>query len=156
MTDIKGYEGKYAITSCGKVYSYRSKKFLKPKQTRQGYLQVELCRNGSKESKYIHRLVAETYIPNPLGLSEVNHKNEIKTDNYINNLEWISHEDNMRYGSRTAKTQKPVVCIELGKTFQSITLASSILNVEASSISRVCKGERKTAGGYHFKYEEVI
>jgi hypothetical protein len=88
MEDIKGYEGLYAVTSCGRVWSYRSKKFLKPKEDKNGYLSVGLRLNGKQDRRYIHRLVAEAYIPNPAALPQVNHKDEIKSHNYINNLEW--------------------------------------------------------------------
>lgn len=86
MKDIKNYEGLYAITSCGRVWSYRNQMFLKPANAGKGYLKVGLSKNGFLEQCYVHRLVAEAYIPNPLGLPEVNHLDEIKSHNYVNNL----------------------------------------------------------------------
>ena len=65
MKDIKGYEGLYAVTSCGKVWSYRRKIFLSPSYDNNGYLMVNLSVGGNVKTKYIHRLVAEAYIPNP-------------------------------------------------------------------------------------------
>lgn len=94
MKDIKGYEGIYAITSCGKVWGYRSQKFLKPKICK-GYLRINLCKNGIKKTYSIHRLVAETYIPNPNNLEEVHHINANKTDNYVGNLQWVTKQDNL-------------------------------------------------------------
>jgi hypothetical protein len=101
MVDISGYEGIYAITSCGRVWSYRKQKFLKgagnPK-----YLYVEL---GHGNKKYIHRLVAEAYLPNPENLPCVNHKDENPQNNSINNLEWCSYQYNNIYGHRIEKTK---------------------------------------------------
>lgn len=105
MRDIKGYEGLYGITSCGRVWSYRNKKFLKPGNC-QGYLRVVLCKKGEGQSFYVHRLVAEAYIPNPQGLPEVNHKDEVKSHNWINNLEWCDRTYNINYGTRTAKQKE--------------------------------------------------
>lgn len=103
MKDILDYEGLYAITSCGKVWSYRSQKFLKPKIKKNGYLEVDLRKNGSHKFCLVHRLVAEAYINNPFNLAEVNHKDEIKAHNWINNLEWVSHKDNCNYGTRNER-----------------------------------------------------
>jgi hypothetical protein len=109
MKDIQGYEGLYAVTSCGKVWSYKSKKFLKPVDAGYGYMVVCLSKGNVLRNKRIHRLVAEAYLPNPDNLPDVNHKNECKTDNYINNLEWVSHKDNCNHGTRNlriSETQK--------------------------------------------------
>ena len=105
MRDIKDYEGLYAITSCGRVWSYRRKKFLKPGNSR-GYLTVTLCKEGQQKTYSIHRLVAEAYIPNPEGLPQVNHKDECKTNNCINNLEWCDGVYNVNYGTRNLRAVK--------------------------------------------------
>ena len=147
MKDIKGYEGLYAITSCGRVWSYRSKKFLKLAKEKNGYMSVCLSEEGRKKKYSIHRLVAEAYIPNPLGLSDVNHKNEDKSKNYINNLEWLSRKNNVRYSQAT-----PVYCIELNRTFDSTREVETELGINHTSVGDVCKGKRKTAGGYHWRY----
>lgn len=106
MADIQGYEGLYAITSCGKVWSHRRQKFLKPRIDKDGYHRIALRKDGGYKYFMIHRLVASAYIPNPLGLAEVNHKDEIKHHNWINNLEWLSHKDNCNYGTRNERTWK--------------------------------------------------
>lgn len=110
MKDIKGYEGLYAITSCGKVWSYISNKFLKQKIDKDGYCTVNLYKDKKRKTKKIHRLVAEAYLENPNNLPEVNHKDEIKTNNSIQNLEWCSTKYNRQYGTRiqraTEKTRK--------------------------------------------------
>lgn len=152
MKDIKGYEGLYAITSCGKVWSYRSQKFLTPRLRKDGRLQVHLSVDNSVKNFLIHRLVAEAYIPNPTGLPQINHKDENPTHNYINNLEWCDSEYNVNYGTRNQRISKKVFCVELDKEFDGVRTASRELNVDASSITRACKGKVKTAGGYHWKY----
>lgn len=95
MKDIKGYEGLYGITSCGKVWSYRSKKFLSPDKT-SGYERVILQKNGDKKRFLVHRLVADAYIPNPNNLPEVDHIDGNKRKNCANNLQWMSGLDNTR------------------------------------------------------------
>lgn len=152
MRDIKGYEGLYAVTSCGKVWSYRRQKFISPTKTKQGYLQVKLYNNGKYEYYYIHRLVAEAYIPNPENKPQVNHVDEIKEHNYINNLCWMTEKENSNYGTRSQRIAKAVYCIELDREFESITAAGKELGIDLGGISRACSGKRKAAGGYHWKY----
>lgn len=86
MKDIIGYEGLYSITSCGKVWSYKSKKFLKSCNNNKGYLFVRLCKNGKIENKKIHRLVAEAYLPNPNNYDTVDHIDFNTANNCVNNL----------------------------------------------------------------------
>ena len=86
MKDIKNYEGLYAITSCGKVWSYRSKKFLKPGPAKNGYLQVGLIKDKETKRVLIHRLVAEAYLDNPNNYETVDHIDFDKTNNCLNNL----------------------------------------------------------------------
>lgn len=147
MKDVVGYEGLYAVTSCGKVWSYRRKKFLKPKKEKSGYLRVGLSKDGKKKWFFLHRLVAEAYIPNPDGLETVNHVNENKEHNYVNNLEWMTCRDNKTYSSG-----KPVRCIETGQIFDSTREAARQLDLHQSCISAICRGERKSTHGYHFEF----
>lgn len=82
-----------------------------------------LYKNGSGKNYYIHRLVAEAYINNPYELPQVNHKDENKSHNYINNLEWITHKENCNYGTHNERAgiahRKPIYCIELDRIFDS-------------------------------------
>lgn len=157
MKDIKGYEGLYAITSCGKVWSYKRKIFLKPHKEKGGYLRVCLCKNGSKKPYLVHRLVLETYCPvEDMDKLEVNHIDENKEHNYLNNLEWMSHKENTNYGtgnkrSATARCKK-VRCIETKVVYNSIKEASIQTEIGYSGISACCRGIRKTAGGYHWEF----
>lgn len=158
MKDVIGYEGLYQVTSCGKVWSYKSKKFLKPRADKYDYLRVALYKSGERKDYYIHRLVAETYLSNPEELLEVNHKDESKENNALQNLEWCDRSYNNNYGSRNERMakslSKPVFCIELNRTFDSATAAAHEFSLHQSSISRCCTGERKTCGGYHWRYAD--
>lgn len=111
--DIEGYNGRYKISSFGRVMSmwqsnqYKTHigkpKIVKPAEHRQGYLYVYLTNNGEKTKHYVHRLVAEAFIPNPDNLPQVNHKSEVKTENFVENLEWCDGKYNNNYGSRLEK-----------------------------------------------------
>ena len=153
MKDIKGYEGLYAITSCGKVWSYRSKKFLKLLHRGNGYLSVNLYKDGKMVSYSIHRLVAEAYIPNPENKPQVGHLDENPSHNWINNLEWCFAKENCNYGTHNKKLGKAVYCVELNKIFDTASEAARELNI-CNHISECCAGKRKTAGGYHWEYAE--
>ncbi len=96
MKDVIGYEGLYAITSCGKVWSYQNKRFLKPWFNGRGYLYVDLHKNGKKKNFRIHKLVAEAYVPNPNNLETVDHIDGNKEHNYVGNLQWMTRADNLR------------------------------------------------------------
>lgn len=150
MVDIKDWEGLYAVTSCGKVWSYRSKQWLNPYDTGRGYVKVDLRDGERRKQVYVHRLVAEAYIPNPLGLDTVNHKDEIKTHNYVGNLEWMSQADNVKYGTgsqRSAKKRsKPVYCIELDRVFESGAAAARELGMSNGNLSYHLSGHKKSCG----------
>ena len=146
MKDIKGYEGLYAITSCGRVWSYRSKRFLKPNQTADGYFRVELSDKGKRKKFLVHRLVAEAYIPNPNSLPIINHKDEIKTHNYINNLEWCDNKYNVSYSYG-----KKVKCVETGEIFNSLAEAGRYIGMSYTCITNALKRKNGTAGGYHWE-----
>ena len=150
MKDIKGYEGLYAVTSCGQVWGYKRKKFLSPR-LQNGYLRVVLCKNGVTKDFFVQRIVAETFIPNPNSLPQVNHKDENKKNNCINNLEWCDAKYNINYGTRNLRMSKGVRCVELNKTYNSITEAAQDTKVKIQSISACLYGLQKTAGKYHWE-----
>ena len=155
LLNIKGYEGLYGISPDGRVFGYKRKKFLTPRTIGRGYQGVSLSKDGKTKQFLIHRLVAETYISNPNGLPQVNHINEDKTDNRVENLEWTTAKENDNHGTRNKRISKPVYCEELDKTFKSQTEAAKELGINRCNISNVCKGRLKTTGGYHFRYKEV-
>jgi len=97
MIDIQGYEGQYAVTKDGKVWSHHSQKFLSIWTERKGYKRVGLrdSTNNCKRTCFlVHRLVASAYLPNPEQKKEVNHKNSIRDDNRVENLEWSTRSEN--------------------------------------------------------------
>ena len=104
MRPIPGYEKFYLASEDGKIYSKRSNKFLKPATTKDGYLQVSLVgENGKQYSYKVHRLIAMTFIDNPNNLPEVNHIDFDRLDNFVNNLEWCNHYDNIKHSRDAGK-----------------------------------------------------
>lgn len=109
---------------------------------------------------YVHRLVAQAFIPNELKLETVNHKDENKLNNDVSNLEWMTQGDNTRYGTRLQRIahalSKPVLQLDkLGnvvKQFQSTKEASRQTGISRPSIIYACRGKRKLAGGFSWKY----
>ena len=91
---VKGYEGIYAVSNYGNVYSIRSERILIPIKTRAGYLRVHLSVGGDCKSRFVHRLVAQAFIPNPDGKPTVNHSDGNKFNNCIDNLVWATHKEN--------------------------------------------------------------
>lgn len=159
MKDIFGYEGLYAVTEDGRVWGYKRKKFLSPGPDGSGYLKVNLCKDGKLKHHLVHRLVAEAYLPNPNNYSQVNHKDECKTNNCINNLEWCDCSYNIKYGTcierRAKHLYKPVYCVELDRTFDSIAQASEELGINRNNISYSLTRRVKAsagAGGFHWQY----
>ena len=152
MKDIQGYEGLYAITSCGKVWSYITQKFLAT-YFANGYEYTTLKDNTHIK---ISREVAKAYIPNPNNLPQVNHKDEIKSHNYVNNLEWSDSMYNANYGARNERIKKAhskkIYCKELDRIFNSQKEAAAELGLDQGNISRVCRGKANTTGGYHFEF----
>ena len=155
MKDIKGYEGLYAIDEDGNVWGYKRKHFLSQTPDKDGYLKVSLSKNNKAKKYFVHRLVAETFIPNPNNLPIVNHKDEIKSHNYKDNLEWCDYEYSVNYGTRNKKISKSIYCEELDRMFESATVAAKELQIDRGHISACCRGKRKTTGGYHWRYAEV-
>lgn len=107
--DIKDFEGLYQISNLGRVKSLNynrtgKEKILSLLDNGSGYFKVCLCSNGKVKQLYVHRLVAEAFIPNPNNLPEVNHKSEIKSQNNVENLEWCTAKYNMNYGTARERT----------------------------------------------------
>ena len=107
--NIPGYEGRYEISNIGRVLSKRTNRILKPNVMTNGYLCVHLYSGGkcTRTVKTIHRLVAEAFIPNPQGCSEVNNKNFSKQDNHILNLEWVSRKENVTHALAAGRRVYP-------------------------------------------------
>lgn len=164
--DIEGYEGLYQVSSEGRVKSLGNgksnnskEKILKSNKNRGGYLKVDLHKEGKKKNYLIHRLVAQAFIDNPNNLPEVNHRNEDKTDNRVENIEYCNRKYNINFGTRTEKTQKPILQFtkegKFVKKWDGIREVERELGFSHSHISKCCKGKLKTAYGfkwcYHYK-----
>ena len=109
LKDINGYEGLYRIDDHGNVYSIKSNKQISYFIRNNGYKRVTLFKNGKSKNISIHRLVAIAFIPNPNDLPQVNHKDENKLNNNVDNLEWCSSKYNANYGTRIKRiTEKNI------------------------------------------------
>ena len=151
MKDVVGYENLYAVTSCGRVWSYRRQKFLKPSTNEKGYLKVGLWKNGKVKNFYVHRLVAEAYIPNTDNLPQVDHIDNDKIHNYINNLQWITNRDNNRKSKN-----KPILQFDLNGNFvKEWECAADVGREVQTNICKCLKGKYKQAYGYIWKYKEI-
>lgn len=178
--DIEGYESLYQVSTLGRVKSLARKdsrgcplreRYLKPDTRTCGYLFVSLSKNGIVHAKTIHRLVAQAFIDNPYDYPQVNHKDEDKTNNRVENLEWCTAKYNLNYGTcpqrfsearkgqrlssvsiekMRHKIMKKVMCVETGQIFDSIKSAEEF--VHTTGMGAVLHGRAKTCGGYHWRY----
>ena len=103
---VKDYETRYEVSNFGNVRNAKSGKTLKGAKNKRGYIHVFLRKNGKGTTKTVHRLVAEAFVPNPRGCSEVNHIDENKQNNKADNLEWVTHLENSRHGTRGERIAK--------------------------------------------------
>ena len=151
MRDVVGFEGIYKVTSCGKIWSVRYNRFLKPAGGKDNYQMVLLQVDGKRYYDYVHRIVAKAYIPNPDNYTDVNHKDEHKDHNWVSNLEWCNRKYNINYGTGVKRRSTQVYCPETDTTYPSMYAAARALNCSQANIWSVCHGHLKTTGGYHFE-----
>lgn len=168
--DIKNYDGLYQVSNLGRIkrirftngkYDFPKEKILSPNKNKKcKYLGVDLHKNGKRKRFLVHRLVAEAFIPNPNNLFEVNHKDENKLNNNINNLEWCTRKYNMNYGTQVErahkKQRKKVNQYDLKgnyiKTWDSFEQIRKRLNI--TNASNCCRGIYKQSNGYIWKYAD--
>ena len=172
--DIEGYEGLYKVSNLGRVKSFSNRyqsKFMRNNggimklKNSQGYCLVVLySSNHSRKTFMVHRLVAVAFVKNdsPQEKTFVNHKDENGTNNRFDNLEWCTHKYNINYGTRSKrsairqskKVAKYSLDGELLKVYDSLHEASVDANTGWGHISQVCKGKRRKAGGFIWKYAQ--
>lgn len=179
---VKGYEGVYEVSQDGQVKRCSSGNVIKPGVGKNGYLIVSLWMNNKGKTHYIHRLIAEHFIPNPMIMSTVNHIDGDKTNNDLSNLEWCSFSynnkhayenglkivsDKVRKSARERAIQrnksmvrgKPIKkldkCGNLIKIYSSVKEAAESLGVHRCSIDRALKGKTNSCKGFIFKYKEA-
>lgn len=162
--DIPGYEGLYQASTLGRIRGLKrcvggrmqGAMILKQAIHRDGYMKVALTKNHHRKDYQSHRLIGLTFIPNPEGLPQINHKDENKTNNAIENLEWCTRSYNCSYGHRNDKSVA-VCSIRVAQLdldgnfineFPSMEEAMRRTGVNSSKICAVCHGSRNHAGGY--------
>lgn len=164
---IPNYEKEYLINETGEVYSiprhgtFKNLHKMSVQLSYDGYPTVKLCKNGICKRHRVHRLVAETFIPNPKNLETVNHINEIKTDNRVENLEWLSDRDNRNYGTRIKRAAKsnckPVVAVHsqtLKERYYESQIATKEDGFSPDCVNKVVLKKGKTHKNYYFFFEE--
>lgn len=160
--DIKGFEGLYQISNLGRVKSLKNNKILK-NMTNEYYF-VGLYKNKIKKYMKIHRLVAQAFIPNPNNYSCINHKDENKFNNNVNNLEWCSKKYNCNYGSRNekmSKTKSLYKIIQKDKNNKIIKIWNNAWDLQHNTsynihvIRQCCKNKCKSVYGYKWEYNPI-
>ena len=170
------YEGLYKVSNLGRILSLNYRNTGKPEsmtpvETKNGYFQVGLSKNGEYKKCYVHRLIAETFLENPENLPEVNHKDENKTNNFVflnedgsvnkekSNLEWKTHRGNCNHGTRNERAAKA-----LSKKVLQLSLTGELIRewestrecgrngFDSGHVAACCNGKRKTHKGFRFMY----
>lgn len=158
--DIKGYT-RYEVSNKGRVRIKKTKVLKALRQTKTGYMITDLKENGEKQTRYVHRLVCKAFIANELNLPCVNHKDENKQNNDINNLEWCTVSYNNSYNGRAKRvgnthkiqgtTGKKVRNIDTGQCYVSVREAGRKIGISSMGISYCLNGKQKSAGGYRWE-----
>ena len=172
--DIEGYDGRYQVSNRGRIKSlphvqknryskYTTKeKILAPRFDGDGYCCAALYTGGKREDRRVHRIVAETFIPNPEGKAFINHKDGVKTNNSVENLEWCTAAENAQHAFRTGlnrgyrgqenKISRKICQLTLDGKFlrfwHGVREIKRELNISYQNVEACLKGRRANAGGY--------
>ena len=182
ISDGEPYED-YKVSNLGKIlslnYNHTGKPdLMNPSDNGRGYLVVHLRKNGESKTCKVHRLVAETFLPNPENLPEVNHKDENKKNNFVflnedgsvdkekSNLEWKNHRDNCNHGTRNERVAKANTNGKLSKKVLQLSLTGELIceypstrecernGFNHGAVAACCRGEKPQYKGFIWKYEE--
>lgn len=168
--DVVGYEGLYQVSNLGNVKSLigwdvskqqyiKREKVLSPSESE--YKRVVLYKDGKCKTISIHRLVAKTFLDNPNNLPQINHKDENKYNNCVDNLEYCTHKENMNHGTKqeresNVKTKYKVFQYDLHgnfiKEWKNLREIEQNTNYKKSNIGYCCRNKNKTAYGFKWKY----
>ena len=161
--DIKDYEGHYQVSNLGRVKSIKFGKEIILKQhinIKGGYYYVCLLKNGKHKNYYVHRLVAEAFLPITDNLPQVNHKDENKLNNSVDNLEWCDAKYNINFGTcierRSKKTSKPVLQYTLDGKFVKewkSTMECGRNGYNQGNVAACCQGKLKKYKDFIWKYK---
>lgn len=167
--DIPGFEGLYQVSNMGRVKSFcKSEKMgkpdeyiLNPTDAENGYANVTLYKSNVRKKFLVHRLVAQAFLPNPNNLPQINHKDENRFNNRVDNLEWCTAKYNNHYGTariRVSITKGQKICQYLltGEwiaTYASLSIASELTGVPKHSISDCLAGHSLSGRNYVWKYD---
>ena len=142
----------------GRIRNTLTGKTLSPVVSSRGYAEFCLCEFGKRHLVFGHRVVAETFLPKVDGKTFVNHKDGNKLNNNVNNLEWCTSAENTHHAinvlgkNNGGLNKKRVLCIETNTIFESTVDAEKQMGISNAWISSICRGEKNSAKGYHFKY----
>ena len=161
------FDARYEVSNTGKVRNAKTMRLLKQTLNQFGYYTISFNINGKYTTKFVHKLVANAFIPNPNNYQEINHIDEDKTNNCVENLEWCSRQYNINYGERNAKASNKMK----GKSkyiyhklddegnilasYPTSILAGEDNCVSDSSILSCIYGKSKTSAGFHWSREKV-
>ena len=159
--EVKEYSN-YEVNQLGEIRHKKRQKILKPRDNNGGYQYVNFKINGKNTNFAVHRIVANAFIPNPNGYTEVNHKDYNKKNNCVDNLEWVSSSQNKQHSylkQENKKTRGKAVnqYTKEGiflKTFDSVSDAAKELGCCVAAISNCCLGRTKTSQGFRWSFVE--
>lgn len=159
--NIDGFPN-YEISTNGRVYSRKRDLILTPFHDGWGYKKVSLRNHGKRSDKSIHRLVANAFIPNPLGKPEINHIDGDKNNNCVDNLEWVTSSENKRHAFHVGlndrksynagKPKRKVLLVGTNQVFDSVSKCAEYLNCTHTNVLSCLQGRTETCKGYHVEY----
>jgi hypothetical protein len=159
--DIVGFEGLYEVSNFGRV-RHKNGQEIGGSLNSYGYRAYSLFKDGKRYTGKGHRLVAEAFIPNPEGKRNVNHKDGDRDNNFVDNLEWVTHGENGRHARQELcidYSVKPVAQITPNGNVVAIwlnaSIASRLLGISSQLISACCRGTAKSTGDYMWRFAEL-